>query len=469
MREHLTHWLETLSLWGLAALLATLPFWRHRVLFHRPTDPIFFEFQDVTLYSNDLLWWAAVGTWLLSRFVDRKPNKLRLGPWFLFTPLAGFVLLSVVGIPFAIDRLYAAYQTVRLLLLLSLYLLLVNIPLTRGVIAWPLAAGMMLQTVVALPQFISGRSLGLKKLGEVTVNAAWPGASVVMLGQQRWLRGYGLSQHPNLLAGCLMTMFLVVAGYYLMRRDWRRVPLLLALGMGFTGLLLTFSRAAWLGTLLGGGVVLLLLIWAWHRKQWSPDWSTIGLLSALLLVLILSFVAINWSLLQPRLGLVTQGTEIRSVEARKIQVPAALMLIKMRPLLGVGLGNYPTALYQLAKDAVAAYPVFQPVYNVPLLVAAELGIVAGLLWLFLILSPWIALWLQRWHLQITAWWAGLSGAFLALIVISFLDFYVWTSHQGRLALWIVLGLWAREWAASNLEKDQDRARVPGRQKLRQTL
>jgi O-antigen ligase len=169
------------------------------------------------------------------------------------------------------------------------------------------------------------------------------------------------------------------------------------------------------------------------------------------LVLLLSFVAINWSLLQPRLGLVTQGTEIRSVEARMTQTPAALMLIRMRPLLGVGLGNYPTALYRLAKDAVAAYPVFQPVYNVPLLVAAELGIVAGLLWLFLILSPWIALWQQRWHLQITAWWAGLSGAFLALIVISFLDFYVWTSHQGRLALWIVLGLWAREWATSNVE------------------
>jgi O-antigen ligase len=259
-----------------------------------------------------------------------------------------------------------------------------------------------------------------------------------------------LSQHPNLLAGCLMAMLLVVIGYYLMQRDWHRIPLLLALGLGFAGLLLTFSRAAWLGTLLGSGALFVLLAWAWHRKQWSPNWLTLGLLSAVLLVLVVGFVAINWPLLQPRLGLVSQGTEIRSIEARKMQIPAALELIRMRPVLGVGLGNYPTALYQLARDTVAAYPVFQPVYNVALLVTAELGPFGGLLWLFLILSPWTALWLRRWQVPITAWWAGLNGAFLSLIVISFLDFYVWTSHQGRLMLWLVLGLWAREWAALEL-------------------
>jgi O-antigen ligase len=460
MRERLARWLETLSIWGLAVLLVTLPFWRHRVLIHRPVDPVFFEFHDITLYTNDLVWWMAVGAWLLSRLVDRTPARLRLGPWFLFGPLAGFIVLSMVGVPFAIDRLYAAYQTLRLLTLLALYLLLVNIPLARGTVAWPLAAGMALQTVVAVPQFVLGRSLGLKRLGEVTVDAAWPGASVVMVGEERWLRAYGLSQHPNLLAGCLMAMLLVVVGYYLIQRDWRRIPLLLALGLGFTGLLLTFSRAAWLGTLVGGGAMLVLLAWAWHRKQWSPDWLALALLSAVLLGLIVSFVAINWPLLQPRLGLVSQGTEIRSVEARKMQVPAALELIRLRPVLGVGLGNYPTALYQLARDTVAAYPVFQPVYNVALLVTAELGILGGLLWLFLILSPWTALWLGRRQVRITAWWTGLSGAFLALTVISFLDFYVWTSHQGRLMLWLVLGLWAREWGQPNEMLDE--VGTPGR-------
>jgi hypothetical protein len=210
-RERVAQWLETLSLWALAGLLLTLPFWRHRVLLHRGPEAVFFEFHDITLYSNDLLWWGTVGLWLLSRLVAPAPSQVRLGPWFLTAPLVGFLVLSAVGIPFAIDSLYAAYQTLRLLLLFALYLLLINAPLTPGAIAWPLAAAMLLQAVVALPQFYLRSSIGLRRLGEITVNAAWSGASVVMVGEQRWLRAYGLAQHPNLLAGCLMTMLWLLA------------------------------------------------------------------------------------------------------------------------------------------------------------------------------------------------------------------------------------------------------------------
>jgi len=117
----------------------------------------------------------------------------------------------------------------------------------------------------------------------------------------------------------------------------------------------------------------------------------------------------------------------------------------MRPLLGVGMGNYTVALYTLAHDMVAADGIYQPVFSVPLLVAAELGIVGGVLWLLLIASPWPALWRRRREAPVTYWWAGLSAALMALAVISFFDFYPWCSHQGTLALWVVLGLWAREW------------------------
>ncbi len=461
-RERVARLLEMLSLWALAGLLLTLPLWRHRVLFHRAPEAVFFEFHDVILYSNDLLWWGAVGLWLLSRLATPTPSKISLGPWFVTAPLVGFLILSTTGIPFAVDPLYAAYQTLRLLLLLALYLLLINARLTPGTIAWPLAAAMVLQAIVALPQFVSGSSVGLTRLGEIAVKAAWSGASVVMVGEQRWLRGYGLTQHPNLLAGCLMTMLLVVGGFYLMQRGWRRQLLLVALSLGFVALLLTFSRAAWLGLLLGSGAALLLLLWAGLRKKWDPNWAAIGLLVAVLSFIVLGFVVVNWQLLQPRLGLTSQGTEIRSVESRAIQVPAAGALIQMHPVLGVGLGNYPTALYSLVREMVAAYPVYQPVYNVVLLVTAELGILGGVLWLGLIFLPWLNLWLRRLQVQITPWWSGISGALLALTVVSFFDFYVWTSHQGRLVFWLVLGLWAREWQAARSEgRDSGDARIEG--------
>jgi O-antigen ligase len=118
----------------------------------------------------------------------------------------------------------------------------------------------------------------------------------------------------------------------------------------------------------------------------------------------------------------------------------------MRPVFGVGLGSYPMALYRWAQDLVAAYPVYKPVYNVVLLVTAELGVMGGMLWLGLTVLPWLGLWLRRQQVRITPWWAGLSGGLIALTAVSLFDFYTWTSHQGRLMLWLVLGLWAREWA-----------------------
>jgi O-antigen ligase len=425
--------------------LITLPFWRHRVLLHRAGGAIFFEFRDITLYTNDLLWWAAVGVCFLSCLLRPTPRALRLGPWFISGSLAAILALSVLGIPFAFDQLYASYQTVRLLLLAFLYLMILNVSLTPGIVAWSLAASMTLQAVFALPQSVLGSSLGLERLGEVTVKAAWPGASVVMVGEQRWLRAYGLTQHPNLLGGCMMVMLLLVAGFYLKQSGWRRFPLLIALGLGFSTLLLTFSRAAWLGTGLGGAVMLALLLWTRRRRHWSPSRSTVLLLITLFLVIGAIFAIVNWPLLQPRLGLTSQGAEIRSVESRAMQLRAAWILIKERPWLGVGIGNYPVALYELAREAVSAYPVFQPVHNVALLSTAELGFLGGMIWLGLMAAPWAALWRKRWQVQVTSWWAGLSGALAALAVVSFFDYYVWSSHQGRLLLWLVFGLWAREW------------------------
>ena len=453
MRERFARWLQTLSLWGLAALLIALPLWRHRVLFHRPLEPLFFEFRDITLYTNDLLWWAAVAAWFLSRLLDPTPAKLRWGPWFLSGPLAGLVFLSAVGTPFAVDPLYAGYQTLRLGLLMALYLMVVNLPWKPSHIAWPFAIAMALQAVVSLPQFALGRSLGLAELGEVSVNATWPGTSVVMVGDQRWLRAYGLTQHPNLLGGCLMATILIVTGYYLLRAGWIRLPLLIALGLGSGALLLTFSRAAWLGTLLGGVTMLVLLVWALRHRRWTPSWSSIGLFATLLLVIAVLFGLRYWPLLRPRLGLVSQGVEIRSVDSRVMEIDAVRALVEMRPWLGVGQGNFPTALYELARETVAEYPVYQPVHNVLFLATTELGFVGGALWLGLLVAPWLALWAKRHQLSMGPWWAGLSGALVGLYVVGFFDHYPWSSHQGRLLLWLAWGLWAGEWTHdTKLEK-----------------
>jgi hypothetical protein len=85
----------------------------------------------------------------------------------------------------------------------------------------------------------------------------------------------------------------------------------------------------------------------------------------------------------------------------------------------------------------------------------------GLLWLCLIVSPWIALWLRRRQVRMTPWWAGLCGAMAALTVASFFDHYLWSFQQGRLMLWLVWGLWAHEWEADEIIEVAEGKDEPG--------
>ncbi len=446
MREQASRWMERLSQGCLAGLLIVSPLWKHSVLVHRSPEFLFFAFRVIILYASDILVCVSLGVFLLGHGLKNPRERLCWGPLFITGPLAGLLALSVIGIPFAVAPAYAGYHTLRLLLLLALYLMVVNTSMDARSIAWALAAGVVLQAVIALAQFVLGRSLSLSVLGETILDPAKSGVSVVMVGQQRWLRAYGLAQHPNVLGGYLMFSLLVLAAHYLSQSGRQRILLLVAHGMGLAALLVTFSRAAWLGAIVGGLGMLALLVL--KRKEQPLNWGSVGLLAAVALGIVAVFAATNWPLLMPRLGLVSQGLEIRSLDERALLAQAAWVLIRLRPALGVGLGNFSIALYRLAPETMTFYQTYQPVHNVPLLAAAELGPLGGVLWLGLLLAPWAALWVGRRRVSISPWLAGLSGALAALAVVSCLDHYVWSFHQGALVQWLAWGLWAREWNRS---------------------
>ena len=445
MRDKLSRLAQASSSWSLAALLLALPSGRHWVLYHPRVGEAHYAYHEPVLYATDLFLCAALGGWLLARLLSHGRTSLQWGPVFLYIPLLGFLVLGLIGVLQAVDPVYAAFPVGRLVLMLAFYLMLVNAPLRRELIAWPLAAAMVIQAAFSVPQFLLGHTTGLHQLGEIPNDSRWPGASVVAIGERRWLRAYGLTQHPNVLGGLAMACLEIVTGFYLTQTGLRRLALLGLLAIAFGTLLLTFSRAAWLGTVAGGLTLLGLLLWAKQRGVSPVRRSSLILVAAVVLGMALVFAAVTWPILTSRLGLTSEGVEIRSVEERAMLSDAAVALIQMRPWFGVGMGNFSAALYRLLPEAVSYYSEFTPVHNVLLLATAELGVLGGVLWLCLILAPWLALWLRRRWVKMTPWWAGLCGAIAALAVASFFDHYLWSFQQGRLMLWLVYGLWAREW------------------------
>jgi hypothetical protein len=273
-----------------------------------------------------------------------------------------------------------------------------------------------------------------------------------MRGEGRWLRAYGLTQHPNLLGGVLVGLLLMLVGAYAdaVRAGRRRAAwLLVPYGLGLAALLMTFSRGAWLAAAVGG----LTLLGTARRAGWQPDRRAARVLlplAALTVAIGAAFAATQWSLLQPRLGLAYEGAEVRSVDERATLIAGARALRERRPVLGVGAGGFSTALHRLAREAIAAYPIVQPVHNVPLLLATEVGLLGAGLWFALVLGPAAAAWIRPVRRR-AGWLAGLTGVLAACFTLSWYEAYPWRSQQGALLLWLTLGLWVRAWTAARVD------------------
>lgn len=445
-RSKLTTWIRNqaaLLLPGaLVALAITLPPWRYYRLWTRGSTDIFWELRSVFLYLSDIAALTAIGAWILTPFWRRTGDL----PRWLVGVLALLATLATLSALWAPMPVLALGQGARLWFLFALFLVVATTPDAHSPLAWGMVISGTLEAAIALAQFRLQRSLGLGELGEVIVRPEVSGASIITVDGAPILRAYGLTQHPNLLGGILAVFVLLGVGLALSRQTGRacRIVAITLTAVCFGGMLLTFSRAAWLGAAAGGVVVAVLALRRGFRGQVS--WRAAGALLAVVVILSALFAATQWRLLRPRLGLSLEGVEIRSVDERRGLEGSAWTLIREHPWLGVGYGNFSIALWERRPPALETYPIYQPVHRVPLLATAELGLPGGLVWLVLALGPWVTIGLQggRWPSSRfpTGLAVGVMGAIAALSVISWFDFYPWASHQGRLLAWLCWGMFA---------------------------
>lgn len=422
-------------------LVVTLPFAQHAVLISRPRPRVYYEFTSFNLYLSDLAVVATLAVWWFS--LRGKAQAVRWGPGSIVLPLAGLTGIGFLSALWAPDSALALYTSARLGLLLALYLWTVNrTPASRWVDR-AIAASLILESIVALLQFIRQGDLGLQWLGEIRLDPPAAGLSVIAIGEQVWLRGYGLTPHPNILGGVLAVFILALIPGYLHGSGHRRLVWLVVLGLGSAGLAISFSRAAWLGLAVGGAGVLAGVL---SHAPWRQRYRWALLIPAGLSLLVVLVVVIwRFDLFAARLRPGTSAAEQRSLDERLVLTQIALETIRRHPLTGIGAGNFSTVSATFIGDNPAYLP--QPVHNVPLLVTAELGPLGGVLWGWLTLAPAVLTWRayrkRRASLRLVALAAGL----LVLATVNLFDFYTWGWPQGRLLQWTFLGLWSATFEA----------------------
>jgi O-antigen ligase len=431
-RTSLAVWAQRGAWLSFAALIVLSPFRARFDLHPRPAGNVYSDYTDVLFFWSDIPLLLTLCLWLCSLVL--RPRAVTLGPRFLAWPVAALVIVSWLGTPFAVDPDLGLMTSARLTALVGLALFVCNEIAGPARLLVPVSVTIAIQSVIAIGQAVGQQSLGLGWLGEKVLSPS-VGVSVVTAADgTRFLRSYGLTDHPNILGGVLAFGLILIGGMAAIRARRGLWVSMVIFALGATALLLTFSRGSWLGLLAGLGVLGVMLVALADR----PTLRRLSLVCAAGLIVATPFVVPFRDALGARADPTgASATEVRSIDERTALYQATTPLIAGHPFLGVGAGGLPEAMR--AADPSFQYP-YQPAHIVVLDVFAETGIFGGAAYVVLLVAPWIAMLFRR-----PAWTPELavaSAALAALTVVGLFDYYTWTFSAGRIWAWVILGLWA---------------------------
>ena len=353
---------------------------------------------------------------LLALAQRRKDRFLHPRLLLLLASLLLFASLniSVSGSPFLATTkwLYAGK-----LLLFAHYIS--NHEFSVKVISLILPLSLIWSSLLGLSQFHFQRSLGggWYWLGERSFSSTTPGIALgnyplrplSRLEFTTKLRPYSTFSHPNSLAGFLLVAIILI---------WKNKTWLshLAIALASLTLIISLSKTA---IIIGVGLLFYHLFTAKIRiGNRIPAW----------IIMLFSILIIFLSTLQA-----TSLSANESIAKRLNLIAPTVRIIRSSPFLGVGAGGFIPALFRCCAVLGPGFDLFlQPVHNIYLLTASELG-VPFLLAVLLMAHRQAAL-LQSSRNQ------TLLFAVAAIFLTGFLDHYWFTLPQNNLLLSLVIGM-----------------------------
>ncbi|MEK7542749.1 MAG: O-antigen ligase family protein [Patescibacteria group bacterium] len=392
------------------------------------------EYHAIFLYGTDIL----LILFLISFFFAIR--KFHLVP--ISVKLSAFVFwfFASLSVLLAFYPELALYRFARLTLYI-LFALVVGVSLSRTrklfeYICFAIGISAILQSIVGFLQFLYGKSIGLWILGESVINITTPNVARVTIEGVKYLRAYGTMSHANILASFLILGLLSFFYLYIKYSDrnvkhaWIRIYSAVGVFITIFGLAFTFSRSGWIIALL---VTLFVLAWGFWHKEYRR--SAFGLFLILLTTTYLLFTALSWAII-PRAGFASGEN---SVNDRIIYNKIGAELILKHPL-GVGIGNQELVsvqegLYQ-ARGLINDWR-WQPVHNIYILIASEVGI-QGIL-AFLALLGLIFFRYKKNLLRSPEGTVAL-GMLAVSLFFGLIDHFPWDLPAGQLMLWLSVGL-----------------------------
>lgn len=423
--QKLSHYLLYLSLF-------LLPWQTHLILRAGSLNNSEWQYGLIALYGIDLL---ILLTFLATIFSKKRIVLTFNGIAYRYL-LCAFLLFLIISIPFSLSSSLSLFRssTIIAAILFIFALFITDAPFRKLSLAF--ITGAALSSLLGIWQFISQSAFASSWLGLASHDARELGTSVIEAAApdgviERWLRAYGSLDHPNMLGGYLAFALILASFLWLSRslaqKKSEYLLIIASTVLIITGLILSFSRAAWIAAGLG-----LLIVAFAHLKSRARNWSEFGIWLACL-VFISGLIFSQYSyLFKPRLSGDSRLENI-STNERVEGYAGAWSQIRRHPLIGSGIGTY---TLDAEKHSPLNRPAwyYQPAHNIFLLIISELGITGVLLLLGTIIAFFI-------HLYRLGTPTTLLSAFaLAGLTLALLDHWLFSLHFGIILAGALFGL-----------------------------
>jgi len=404
----------------------------------------FREHLIISLHIFDLLFipLLIISVWEYRKNIFTKINLLNLFKRPLIYFIIFIIILPFINNSFSLGITW--YRILKLLELIALFVIFREMLKQYTVLTYfkfTLFTGGVIQSILAIFQFATQKSIGLTWLGESILAPNILGVAKFSFNGEKFIRAYGTFPHPNVLG--IFLLFALSAGLSLMLTKkhllrnlrWHyRFAFFGELFLIYIGLLLTYSRSIILLT------IIISLIFAYTQRDFiNRNYKLICkrlhipffMQTSLAIIIVFTTMFASYNLLAPRLCLHCPGDE--SLSLRQSYQTTAISIISKNVLFGVGLGNFIPISKKIYSEIDAWN--LQPVHNLYLLIASELGLIG--LSLFLVIIFFYAA--KNLRLRFLAKYP-LDLFFAIVLLAGFFDHYFWTLQQGQLIFWISLAL-----------------------------
>ena len=410
-------------------LVLLLPFQTRYFLSVGTINNIFFEYKSISIYLLDIY----ILLFTIYLFFYNFKNKLFIfsSKRILFlTAIILFNLFLNLSLINSFDKTISVYFNLKIFLFSFFIFFLSFIKINLETIKSSFIISGAIEAFISILQF-NNQFIGANKYFGVAEKFAFNfDASVLESSYGRFLRGYGLFPHPNILSLFLLIAFIFLLFKIININEKKNNKYLYCffLGIIFLGIIFAFSRVAIFSAIF---ITIILLIYKIFNDFKNKTIKENILFYILIFLIELCIVFSLKELIFLRIDSNNRLNVISNSE-RENQYVESFEYIKNNSLIGVGSRNYTIHKYNdllnNKKTNINSWDL-KPVHNIYILFFSELGIFGFLSFLFLVFSP-LLIKMEN----------SFTIAYISILFFGFFDHFLITENFGIILLLLFIGI-----------------------------